>query len=280
MLTLNLGPFTLALHHLLLLLALGIATLVGWRVARRGGENPESTLFSLFLLGFVAARVGFVLRYWAQYRDDLFQVIDIRDGGFLAVPGVAAVVIGAFWTGWRRQPLRRPLGWAVASGLLFWVLASFSSQLYERSTRLPAISLRDAAGYSVPLSRYSGKPLVINLWATWCPPCRREMPVLHQAQKERPDVVFLFVNQGESPRSVMTFLATAGLDLNHVLFDGSGQLGQLVGSSALPTTLFYTADGRLLGSHLGELSRASLTRALEAFEPAPADAATAVRSVP
>lgn len=106
---------------------------------------------------------------------------------------------------------------------------------------------------------------MINLWATWCPPCRREMPVLENAQQQRPDLTFLFVNQAESMQSVATFLETQGLSLNNVLFDRSGRLGQAVGSMALPTTLFYSPDGRLLSSHLGELSNASLARALENF---------------
>jgi hypothetical protein len=55
-----------------------------------------------------------------------------------------------------------------------------------------------------------------------------------------------------------------------VLFDASGRLGQAVGSMALPTTLFYQADGRLIGSHLGELSEASLARAMEPFDTEPA----------
>ncbi|MNZ43752.1 hypothetical protein D3C78_613620 [compost metagenome] len=59
-----------------------------------------------------------------------------------------------------------------------------------------------------------------------------------------------------------------------MLFDGGGQLAQRVGSMALPTTLFYNADGRLIGSHLGELSRASLSHALESFERTPAPAVT------
>ncbi|WP_155718381.1 TlpA family protein disulfide reductase, partial [Pseudomonas fluorescens] len=111
-----------------------------------------------------------------------------------------------------------------------------------------------------------GGPLVINLWATWCPPCRREMPVLENAQRMRPDVTFLFVNQAESMQSVSTYLATQGLNLDNVLFDASGRLGQAVGSMALPTTLFYQADGRLINSHLGELSEASLARAMEPFD--------------
>ena len=268
MLTVTLGPLTMALNHLLLLTALGIACVVGWWVARRGGENPESALFNLFLLGLIGARLGFVLAYWPMYRDDPVQVIDIRDGGFLFWSGLLGIVIGALWQGWRRPGLRRPLAWALSSASVFWVLASLGSHLYDKGTELPTLALRNGQGQPVPLQVYRGKPLVINIWATWCPPCRREMPVLQQAQQDYPQVTFLFVNQGETPENVSTFLATTGLSLTHVLFDAGGQLAQRVGSMALPTTLFYNAEGRLVSSHLGELSRASLHHALEPFEPA------------
>ena len=266
MLTLTIGSFALAINHLLLILTLALATLVGWRVAKRGGENPESVLFGLFLLGLLVARLSFVIHYWRYFQQDLLQILDVRDGGFLLWPGLGAVVIGALIIGWRRSGLRRPLGWGLISGLTFWLLATFSSSLYEQGTHMPDMVLRDANGQSVQLSSYQGGPLVINLWATWCPPCRREMPVLQKAQTQNQDVTFLFVNQGESMQSVSTFLETQGLNLNNVLFDSGGQLGQKVGSMALPTTLFYSPQGRLLSSHLGELSEASLARALESFD--------------
>lgn len=266
MLTFTLGTFAIALNHLLLISALALATFVGWRVAKRGGDNPESALFTLFLIGLLAARIAFVALYWGHYRNEPWQIIDLRDGGFLAWPGVIVLLLTAFYRGWRRPGLRRPLGFGVASGLAFWVFASLSLNIYEQGTRLPEIDLRNAAGESIKLSDYQGGPLVINLWATWCPPCRREMPVLESAQQQRPDLTFLFVNQAESMQSVATFLETQGLSLTNVLFDRGGRLGQAVGSMALPTTLFYSPDGRLLSSHLGELSNASLARALEAFD--------------
>ncbi|MCS3420239.1 TlpA family protein disulfide reductase [Pseudomonas yamanorum] len=267
MLTLTIGTFAIALNHLLLITALILATLVGWRVAKRGGENPESVLFTLFLLGMLAARVSFVLMYWTYYQNDPLQIVDLRDGGFLAWPGVIALVLGALVYGWRRPLLRKPLSAGVITGLAFWALTSLSLTLYEKGTQLPDIALRNANGETVQLADYKGGPLVINLWATWCPPCRREMPVLESAQRQRPDVTFLFVNQAESMQSVATYLATQGLNLDNVLFDASGRLGQAVGSMALPTTLFYQPDGRLINSHLGELSQASLARAMERFEP-------------
>ncbi|MGH8408370.1 MAG: prolipoprotein diacylglyceryl transferase family protein [Pseudomonas sp.] len=266
----TIGTFAIALNHLLLITALILATLVGWRVAKRGGENPESVLFTLFLLGMLAARVSFVLMYWSYYQNDPLQIVDLRDGGFLAWPGVIVLIIGALIYGWRRPLLRKPLSAGVITGLAFWALTSLSLTLYEKGTHLPDIALRNANGETVQLADYKGGPLVINLWATWCPPCRREMPVLESAQRQRPDVTFLFVNQAESMQSVATYLATQGLNLDNVLFDASGRLGQAVGSMALPTTLFYQPDGRLINSHLGELSQASLARAMERFEPTPA----------
>ncbi|PNV94499.1 TlpA disulfide reductase family protein [Pseudomonas protegens] len=280
MLTFTIGTFAIALNHLLLISALALATLVGWRVAKRGGDNPESVLFSLFLLGMLAARVSFVIAYWKHYRHDLWMIIDLRDGGFLAWPGVIVMLLAALAWGWKRPALRRPLGAGVASGLAFWLLATLALTLYDQGTRLPEVALRNAAGETVQLTDYQGGPLVINLWATWCPPCRREMPVLERAQQQRPDLTFLFVNQAESMQSVSTFLATQDLNLNNVLFDGSGRLGKAVGSMALPTTLFYSADGRLLGSHLGELSEASLARALENFDGAHPTSVAPSRKLP
>lgn len=117
-------------------------------------------------------------------------------------------------------------------------------------------------GNPVNLRDYAGQPLVVNLWATWCPPCRREMPVLMQAQQREAAITFLFVNQGESAALVSEFIAAQQLSLGNLLLDEQVKLGQLVGSRALPTTLFYDAEGRQIGSHLGELSHASLERAL------------------
>jgi thiol-disulfide isomerase/thioredoxin len=265
MLSFSLGPFALAMNHLLLLVALALATVVGWISGRRQRINPERELFGIFVLGLVVARLAFVIAYWSQYRSSLLSVFDIRDGGFWVWPGVIAVLTGAVLRAWKQPALRIPMGLGVASGLLFWWLANLGLSAQHQDAHLPGLTLRNAAGEPVLLSDYRGRPLVINLWATWCPPCRREMPVLQAAQQANSDVTFLFVNQAESPREVATFFTSQGLHLDNVLFDGHGELAQQVGSAALPTTLFYRPDGRLLGSHLGELSNASLKRSLDSL---------------
>ena len=178
---------------------------------------------------------------------------------------LAALLLGA-WQAWRTQSIRKPLTSALAAGLLIWGLGSMTLYGLEQGTRLPQLTFRDSSGASVALEDYVGKPLVVNLWATWCPPCRREMPVLAEAQRDNPQLTVLFVNQGEGPAVVSRYLETQALALDNVLLDSGGHLGQHVGSMALPTTLFYDDEGRQAGSHLGELSRASLARALEVLK--------------
>ncbi|ALN17922.1 TlpA disulfide reductase family protein [Ectopseudomonas mendocina] len=262
MLTLNIGPLALGVNHVLLFGSLLVATLVGWLIGRRYGCNPERQLFRSLLVGLLAARLAFVLVYAEFYRDAPWRAVDIRDGGFIAWPGVLAGLALGVWYCWRQTQLRRSLGVAMGVGLALWLGGSLLLHALEQGTRLPDLQVRDMQGNAVNLRDYAGQPLVVNLWATWCPPCRREMPVLMQAQQREAAITFLFVNQGESAALVSEFLAAQQLSLGHLLLDEQVKLGQLVGSRALPTTLFYDAEGRQIGSHLGELSHASLERAL------------------
>ncbi|WP_109511313.1 TlpA disulfide reductase family protein [Pseudomonas ovata] len=267
MLTLNLGPFALGMHHALVLASLMAATLTGGWLGRRQGCNPERQLFWLLIIALLVARLVFVARYFEHYQGALWRIIDIRDGGFSAWPGVGVALAVGGWLTWRTQPLRKPLGAALAVGVLGWGAANLVWQGLERDSALPAVTLHDQYGQPVDWQATAGKPRVVNLWATWCPPCRREMPVLMDAQADHPDIEFVFVNQGETPDTVTRFLRSQNLALRNVLFDADSQFGRTVGSTALPTTLFYDAQGRRVASHLGELSSASLAQTLEAFKP-------------
>lgn len=264
--TINVGPLAIAVPHVVLMMSLLAGILTGWWLGRRSHCNPESQLFKLLMVALIVARLAFVVMYAEHFSREPWRVIDIRDGGFIAWPGVLTALLLGAWMCWRDDTLRRPLAWGMAVGTLSWASASFVLHTLEQSTRLPDLSFRNEQGEPVALHDFAGKPLVINLWATWCPPCRREMPVMAHAQRERPDVTFLFVNQRESDGVVATFFATQRLALGNVLLDAGGQLGQHVGSGALPTTLFFDAEGRQVGSHLGELSHASLSHALKQIE--------------
>ena len=131
------------------------------------------------------------------------------------------------------------------------------------SMHLPAQEFTRLNGSPVRLDSYRGKPVVINLWASWCAPCRREMPLLVDEQRRHPGVTFVFVNQGESLEDVTRFLAGIEGRVVNVALDERKTLMQLAGVAALPATLFFGSDGQLRTFHVGELSRAALLRYVE-----------------
>lgn len=269
MLTVNIGPLALPSGHLLLIISLLLATAVGWLVGRRQQRNPERQLFYLLIIGLLVARLAFVIRYFDYFQDSLWGVLDIRDGGFIIWPGVIAVLVGGFWMAWRDATLRRSLGIALAAGLAFWSVGMYSMNAYQKGTHMPDLVLQELDGHSVNMNDYLGKPLVVNLWATWCPPCRREMPVLAAAQERETGITFLFVNQGEGDTIIEQFLQSSQLTLDNVLLDNGIRLGQQLGAHAMPTTVFYNAEGRQVASHMGELSNASLMRQIEKLKEEP-----------
>lgn len=262
MLSFNLGPLAIPMDLALVYGAFFIAWLSGWLIGKKRGINPESALFSMLISAVIVARITFVGQYFEQYSNNLWQIIDIRDGGFLLLPGLIAAVLTGIYKAWRQAPLRMPLGIGVCIGLVIWGASISVMSALQSSQQIPNITVRDIKGDSLSLEDLAGKPLVINLWATWCPPCRREMPVLAAAQQANPDIRFVFVNQGEGQELVEKFLTQQQLSLRNNLLDTGGRVGQAVGSLSLPTTLFYSADGLLKNNHLGELSHASLKHAL------------------
>jgi thiol-disulfide isomerase/thioredoxin len=149
--------------------------------------------------------------------------------------------------------------------VVFFAGNAVNDVLMHDGAPVPALEVRRLDNTTFPLSAFVGRPLVINLWATWCPPCRREMPVLQAAQRTHPAINFVFVNQGESEATVQSYLDTNGLQMSNIVLDPAKQVSARTGSSGYPTTLFYDAKGRLYKRHMGELSQATLTEMIDGF---------------
>jgi len=154
--------------------------------------------------------------------------------------------------------------------VLLWTAGTLLTRPLGSDT-LPSLMLTELdSGAVLALPQAArGRPLVVNLWASWCGPCRQEMPVLAAAQQREGTVGFLFVNQGESAATVRAYLAAEKLVLREVLLDRGSTLGPAVGSRGLPTTLFYDARGRLVDAHVGVLNAASLEGRLRRLGSAP-----------
>ena len=265
MLNVNLGPFSLQVSHLLLLLSLLVAAGVGRWVGRHQKITIGHVLIDMFWAGVLAARLAFVVSWFESYRSAPWTMLDIRDGGFSPWAGLLAAACIAIWRGWQQPAMRKPLIWGLAVGALVWGCMSAALGAFGRSEKptMPSVALLTLAAQPTTLAEVAqGQPTVVNLWASWCPPCRREMPVLAAAQQQEKGMTFVFANQGEDAATAFRYLQTSQLDLKNVLLDPRAALGHAIGSTALPTTLFYDADGRLVDTHLGELSRASLASKL------------------
>lgn len=261
--TITLGPLVLPLPLLLGIGAFAVANVVARRTGGTHGADVERRLLRLLLVGLVAARAAFVLKFHDAYSTSPLDILDIRDGGWHAPAGVAAALVYAAAVLANRPALRKPMLAAAGAGATLWLAgAVLLAANAPDEVRMPQLSLPALDGTPVALAGFEGRPTVVNLWATWCPPCRREMPVLHKAQASRPDVNFVFVNQGEAPAQVQTFLRQSGLPLHNVLLDARGEAAAALGYRALPTTLFFDARGRLVDTRVGELSQASLAERL------------------
>lgn len=262
----QIGPLVLPASLLFMFAAIAAAAFVGKWVARRAGIDVEPILFQTLVVSIVVARLVFVLQFSTSYEASPLAILDIRDGGWRPLAGFAAAWTYAVVRQFQRPELRKPLMAAVFTASLIWGGGIFALSLPEEEQNLPTLALTSLQGDTVNLAQFEGKPTVVNLWATWCPPCVREMPVLHEAQAANPAVNFVFINQGETAQRVAGWLAARNLALRNVLLDTRGQALGVFNQRGLPTTLFFDAKGRLVGARTGELSAATLEENLRAIK--------------
>jgi len=109
----------------------------------------------------------------------------------------------------------------------------------------PALRALDLQGKTWQLADLRGRAVLLNFWATWCPPCRAEMPSLQQlAEIYGPEqLLVLALNVGEGPRRITQYLQSSGLNLT-VLLDPQSEAAKGWGANVLPTTILIDAEGR------------------------------------
>ena len=107
-------------------------------------------------------------------------------------------------------------------------------------------------GNTYTLSDFVGKPVLLNFWATWCPPCKGEMPLLEQTYNEWKDkgVVILAVDIGESASTVQKFIDQNGYTFN-ILLDQQQKVANTYLVQAIPTTYFIDKNGIIQGKQVG-----------------------------
>jgi thiol-disulfide isomerase/thioredoxin len=142
--------------------------------------------------------------------------------------------------------------------MLFVVITVFTGCSGESTSDLsigskaPDFELYDLDGDVHKLSEYKGSPVFLNFWATWCGPCRGEMPHLEEVYEEWKDnnLTFFAVNIGESSTDVVSFLDYYGFTMP-VLLDSAKTVSRRYGVSGIPTTYFIDEDGIIQNKVVG-----------------------------
>lgn len=131
----------------------------------------------------------------------------------------------------------------------------------------PDFTATDAEGTEVKLSDYVGKPIVLNFWASWCPPCKSEMPDFHDAWEELDgEVQFLMVNATDGGRETVEtakeYVEGQGFSFP-VLFDTGMEAASAYGAYSLPTTYFIDAEGYVVAGAKGAIDRDTLQKGID-----------------
>ncbi len=131
----------------------------------------------------------------------------------------------------------------------------------------PDFTVYDGDGNPVKLSDFFGKPIIVNFWATWCPPCKSELPHFEKKFAEYGDEIeFLMVNLTDGGRDtvevVKEFVAEGGYTFP-VYYDTEYSAAMTYGTSSIPVTVFIDADGDLLGGITGAMDIDTLQQCID-----------------
>ncbi len=273
---LRIGPLVIGMERVAALAAVAVFLLAVWVVARRLAPEAAARLdgwaWRSVVLGAIAGRLVHVAQNWDSFAPEPWRALAFWQGGFSAQGALVTVGALTLLELWRRDraPLGRPMALSLALGMGTWVgVQLLQGPLYAPGP--PAQVFTAIDGRAISLAEREGRPAVVNLWATWCPPCRRELPMMAEVAGQHPEVDVIFANQREAPQTVGLFLATEGLRLGIVVLDEAGALGRHYAVLGLPTTLFLDAGGRVVERHVGEISREAFSAGLARLSAPPPD---------
>jgi len=121
------------------------------------------------------------------------------------------------------------------------------------NSRAPDFTIKDLAGKNISLSAFKGKVVLLNFWATWCPPCRAEMPALNKLYREKKNrgLEIIAVSTDRSVSSVKDFLEKHKVDFP-ILFDEDHTAAKLYRVFSMPTTFLIDRNGTIVEKFYGE----------------------------
>lgn len=140
-----------------------------------------------------------------------------------------------------------------------------ADDLPPRDTVIDDATWPQVAGW-IARENADGRPVLVNLWASWCDPCEREIPLLNQAVRDHPDVAFLGVAVNDAAADARAALDEFGIAFPSVRDAEFDQVAFTLGARAMPTTVVFDADGAMVGRVIGELNPRSLADLLGSLQ--------------
>lgn len=138
----------------------------------------------------------------------------------------------------------------------------------EKGNFAPDFELESIDGDPIKLSDLRGQPVFVNFWATWCPPCRAEMPDMQKIHEEYDDVTILAVNEVDtesSPRNVEKFIEEFGITFP-IPSDSGLNVGTRYRATSLPTTYLINPDGTIHNVAVGPLTYEMMVQEIKAMQ--------------
>ena len=212
----------------------------------------KQVVFPILLAYVIAGRFGYALEHLNSIS---LELLDPRKGALAWYWGLAGALAVAFWQS--RASILPIVSRGLLAGLISFVPLLFKPNLEQSkpvqiNTSFQRLNtdgtLEDVSWNSLE------RPMLINVWATWCGPCRSEMPLLSSAAKNGANIVF--INANENASAIQNYLHTEHLQVPSLLDPGSLQTAfQVIG---LPTTVLIGKNGEILERKFGALDAATL----------------------
>jgi len=285
----SVGSFLIPTRPVSLLAAVAVAIVASGVLAGRAGLDAKwaSTVTeSSALAGLIGARLVFVVFNLSVYRDNPWTALYLWQPGYNPWAGMVLGLVFASWQLGRRSSTQRRsylnvlgagsgIGLFVLLGLFLILNLAQQPGILRPGDVIPDFSMESARGENVQLSDLAGRVTILNFWATWCPPCRREMPLLDAVQKEYADrgLVIVGINLSDPRKRVLDYINRVSVDYS-IWVDSvkvsskttsSRELFQRFGGVGLPTTIFVDRKGVISDIYVGELNRAKLQTSAQAL---------------
>lgn len=171
----------------------------------------------------------------------------------------------------------RSIPWGLLTGfglgitlvaLSLWMFAAIPrpNAAVSRNGNTVEFTLKDLSDKQVSLSDFRGRPVLVNFWATWCPPCRAEMPdlIAFQAQHQAEGLQFLAIDTNDERTPAEQFVRAHAMNFP-VLYDSRGIVLATLGTDALPSTFLFDRSGHLVFQWTGQITAGVLEQRVVPF---------------